>query len=553
MIKYKSGGAQHGTLFIRYNSNYYLEFDDYLNNFNFIFEIPSIIYIDNMQFDYLGISHIKKLEYLLNIHNYKNISLIEYPENNMLIYNGYIYKLVKNSCNMLTYHLIDTILSKHNIDKQPKLKIFKSFINTEKQISNFREYIIINNELFKGHEINIIFKYITDVLNKEYETFSCNNVITIPQYKGTCWFNAILMAIFYSQYSRKLLYHHFEGKHDKFSRIMNNIIKHNYIKSEKAIEYFKFMKPENILRYINIENKKDIYKNFKKEKTYGYKFSSIFLPHFLKSLDKNILDVIIYNKNFYANYYSMCSLINNTSDINKWSGISHDPEYIIVNKITGSNDNLYKELFLIDYKYYSDEIEKKLNLKNYNIDITGLLELNDEIYYNGIKYILDSVILSNYNNIKIGHAIAGITCKNIRYVYNGWMRSTDDPNKPANFGNTLLPCELMKFDWDVKKDDKFCLNPNLCKLDTKLDTKDLCFSFNKYNRATLIYVKDTSIKSVDTNLSISSPLTLPSLKTNSSDFSELEFENNAIKTDYIKTRKERKTKQNEYKTKILKK
>ena len=33
----------------------------------------------------------------------------------------------------------------------------------------------------------------------------CNKVITIPQYEPTCWFNAILMAILYSQNSRKLL------------------------------------------------------------------------------------------------------------------------------------------------------------------------------------------------------------------------------------------------------------------------------------------------------------------------------------------------------------
>lgn len=33
----------------------------------------------------------------------------------------------------------------------------------------------------------------------------CNTVITIPQTRETCWFNSILMSLFYSQYSRKLL------------------------------------------------------------------------------------------------------------------------------------------------------------------------------------------------------------------------------------------------------------------------------------------------------------------------------------------------------------
>ena len=101
---------------------------------------------------------------------------------------------------------------------------------------------------------------------------SCSNVITIPQYRGTCWFNSILMSIFYSQHSRKLLYHHFEGKKDKFSRIMNNIIKHVYIKKEKTIEYFKFMKPENILKYIINADKtglfQELFQEFKRRKSY---------------------------------------------------------------------------------------------------------------------------------------------------------------------------------------------------------------------------------------------------------------------------------------------
>ena len=34
---------------------------------------------------------------------------------------------------------------------------------------------------------------------------SCNTVITIPQFTGTCWFNALLMALFYSDGMRKYL------------------------------------------------------------------------------------------------------------------------------------------------------------------------------------------------------------------------------------------------------------------------------------------------------------------------------------------------------------
>ena len=36
-------------------------------------------------------------------------------------------------------------------------------------------------------------------------TSKCDNVISLKQYGPTCWFNSILMAILYSDGSRKIL------------------------------------------------------------------------------------------------------------------------------------------------------------------------------------------------------------------------------------------------------------------------------------------------------------------------------------------------------------
>ena len=407
--------------------------------------------------------------------------------------------------------------------------------------------------------------------------FSCDKVITIPQYKGTCWFNAILMAIFYSQHSRKLLYHHFEGKKDKFSRIMNDIIKHNYIKTDQAIKYFEFMKPENILKYINIPDKKDLYNIFKKTKAFGYHFDA-FLPVFLKNLlNKNVLDVIIYQKECYANIYSLLPNVYTkyykedgktvNIDLAKWSGLDSkditDPDYIIVNKLQyildipdNSSMSSYRKVFYKIFYSMDDKILSKLNLKKNNIDIKGLIDFDDIIFYNNNKYVLDSVLLSNYNNdIGLGHAIAGITCKNTHYVYNGWIRTTNDPGMPKNYGNEKIPCELMKFNWNVKEDNKFCLNPNICKVDEYKEDrkKDLCFSFNNIANITLIYVKDLSITSIDNNITPTSVLTLPSLKSNNSFFSEIHSPNSLSfrKKIYLKHRKDRKKEQDKFK-KLLK-
>jgi hypothetical protein len=84
-----------------------------------------------------------------------------------------------------------------------------------------------------------------------------------------------------------------------------------------------------------------------------------------------------------------------------------------------------------------------------------------------------------------------------------------------------------------------------CKLDKyeKKEKEHLCFSFNDIDNATLIYVKDISIKSIDSNLPpSSSSLTLPSLKSNS--LSELIMQD---KKKYLLEKKTRKKQQDIYK------
>jgi len=89
--------------------------------------------------------------------------------------------------------------------------------------------------------------------------------------------------------------------------------------------------------------------------------------------------------------------------------------------------------------------------------------------------------MSNYNlKSKLGHVIAGITCKNDRYVYNGWIRTTMDKNIANEdlFRYSTMPCELMKFNWDVNNNkQKYCLNHIKCKLYQieNTDNQNVCF------------------------------------------------------------------------------
>jgi hypothetical protein len=137
---------------------------------------------------------------------------------------------------------------------------------------------------------------------------------------------------------------------------------------------------------------------------------------------------------------------------------------------------------------------------------TNLTSLKEKIYYHGIEYNLDSVILANWNKKKIGHAIAGISCKKKKYIYNGWTRTSMDPLMIDKAITRNIPCELMPYDWNIKKHGDFCLNSKKCIPDilkTKKEAKqvDLCFNFSKGKRV-LVYVRkdpmrETSIEKDD--------------------------------------------------------
>ena len=97
----------------------------------------------------------------------------------------------------------------------------------------------------------------------------CDTVITIPQTIGTCWFNSLLMMIFYSQNSRKLLLHYnkFKGTNiDELNNIFKSMLYKSYIKNSKIYDYLLLKSPQYILSLLNFHKKTDtgenIYDNY---------------------------------------------------------------------------------------------------------------------------------------------------------------------------------------------------------------------------------------------------------------------------------------------------
>jgi len=372
-------------------------------------------------------------------------------------------------------------------------------------------------------------------MNIDNESF-CKKVVTIPQFIETCWFNSILMAILYSQNSRKLLLHDNIykklQKQKKLYKIINDILLDNYISREKAMNYYNLLKPEEIIKSY-LPNIRKMNKNFMLKRGW---FFYMYLPKFLNVLGKSCMTLDRYKGEYYINMLKIFdfykkSLYGNEVEINLLSNYEKllleektNPDYLIVNCLT--NNDIDTDVALdVMIRIIDEEClfgKNKLLFNNIKLKYSGkrfkglgLDKLEKVIEYNGDTYIQDSCILANYNKTlkEDYHAICGISCKNNKYVYNGWMRTTTDPSivDKSLFKHDNMPCELMKFDWDVNNPkSKFCLNNKLCQLPMidKTINNSLCFSFGKGERS-IIYVKtNKAFKSLDDNPDISKLLSV---------------------------------------------
>lgn len=391
----------------------------------------------------------------------------------------------------------------------------------------------------------------------------CLNLSVIPQFGGTCWFNAILMIALYSQNTRKAVLRaaKYWDKSNTFLMILKSILIKYYKEPENVQSFFKKIKPEIILfKMLKKYNQDVIIDKFKHNLLFdssNFAWFEIFIIKFFKLLEVNSLDIIYMNGNYYLNYDeevnyildntdNKIKVINNhiyensvikknrvTTNIKK--AIKKVPDIIIV-----SHEDINEFVKIIYQPVMTNEEKELFNARNYDCKIKGVNTYDDIIYVNGYKYKLDACTLSNYNTYNRGiHAIAGITCNNKHYVYNGWQEGTTDPVF-AYYGNSLTttPCSLMRFDWDLKKDVEFCLNLNKCKLDRirhQITNDDLCFSFGKkinVGRRMLVYVRVKKEELVTEDLE--NKLTVPK-EINISNISNIINEMHDIKNMHILT------------------
>jgi hypothetical protein len=366
----------------------------------------------------------------------------------------------------------------------------------------------------------------------------CSRILTPKQVGPICWFMAAFVAMFYSQRSRRKLLNASKNWYinNKLFALLKQLLDDKYLKvaSRESEDYEKFS-DDTFGKVLSLLNKED-------SKAFPYNPKAVsggFNPEFYIGKLYKLLGVD----------YKLFDY--NVSDNHLFYHFSNEELNSIEYRIEKRKLNIYlydNKIFKYEEKYMvappilmvlvrEDDVTTNFNKTQFPHTLipdgdtkTNLTSLKERIHYHGIEYNLDSVILANWNKKKIGHAIAGISCKKKKYIYNGWTRTSMDPVMIEKEITRNIPCELMPYDWNIKKHGDFCLNSKKCIPDilkTKKETKkvDLCFNFSKGKRV-LVYVRkdpmrETSIDKDDDYDNVirgftkkkSNPVIIPTKKT----------------------------------------
>jgi hypothetical protein len=331
----------------------------------------------------------------------------------------------------------------------------------------------------------------------------CSHILRPTQkYKNICWFLAIIVIMFYSQRSRKVIMESSKtwdirskaGVERTVFSLFRKLLYERYLivgdEPANSNEYKTFNENTfvEILKQLRVMNNKAFPYNPDDNEPY-FMDSYIYKLYNLLGVDCKMFDYI---PDTHELYYSSINKefdrnISISSIDNKKPYIQGLPPYILSTDVYVYKDDKHAptiliitiEGFLIQFKnnkIYDDKVFRELT------------SMKEEITYNGVGYILDSVYLVNANETDLNHAIVGMTCKKKKFVYNG------EPVNKRNF-----PCVLMRHDWNILQDRDFYLWDNDCELHDKPTKADENrYNFSEGKRRRFIYVRknesrDTSV------------------------------------------------------------
>lgn len=326
----------------------------------------------------------------------------------------------------------------------------------------------------------------------------CEAIAVMPQYTGTCWFNALLMVLLYSEGGRNLLLtrEHLWKLPQPLLGILRDILKEKSRDSDHQY-YYNRITPEYILQLLRKVDPRRFY--FDTGRLEGH-FAYPYIGHLFELLGvpKTLHLSAVYNKytkNFdlYLNnihneeipFYTSTYLLHIPrvlKMLTSWfthqvspTQMEHAFDAICIEFLqmdAGLEQVNTRDQYVKGNTYFPRLVKRGLSKKDL---------LTEKLFLGNNTYRIDSAFFVNIHDNKAtsAHAIAGITCGDRRFIYNGWTRDRGQ-----------FPCPLFPFDW-VNRNDYYVLpDQNVCGFDVGL-TKRTGLKYNSHtNEAVFVYVHE---------------------------------------------------------------
>lgn len=253
----------------------------------------------------------------------------------------------------------------------------------------------------------------------------------------SCWFNAIVMTILFSQYSRNMIYAN-QCNWSTMSHFLRNSFETivNDTSGNVNIRSLTYMTPEELLRILHTLNPTIFYVH-----TIRPHFPVVYLTRLYEYLGAKKSLYFYASENKSTNTIIADLLVSHkTTTVTQSPNGSFEFNYDGVKFFSESeSDNGDGEFDYLVFDFYNDWYADEHIALEFLIPME---RFQSEISWSGKEYVLDSMIwASNDDN----HVIAGITCNGERYIYSGYQ-----PAKQES-----VP--LYKYDWFNDEREIYCL------------------------------------------------------------------------------------------------
>ena len=326
----------------------------------------------------------------------------------------------------------------------------------------------------------------------------CSRILRpIQTTKPICWFLAVIVVMFYSQRSRKVIMEASKtwDRQNKVIELFRDVLYDRYLTvgsdPYKSEEYNTFNENTfvKILQELYNMDSRNFPNNPKDNEGY-YMVYYLCKLHTLLGIDYKAFD---YEPSSQDIYYSS---INKEFDSIYKSTIPHKPDipYLLHPNVGVYEDDGRAPSILIITRFTLLTPFANNNIVDDDIK-RELSSMKQKITYNGYEYNLDSVHLLNLNT-GCKHSIVGITCKNKKFIFNG------HPLYNRNF-----PCVLIQHNWNIQKDRDFYLSSKDCELhdDPQPDSLKHRYNFSKVvlsegDQRGFIYVRKNASRDTSNSL-----------------------------------------------------